>query len=316
MTDKPKKILEQSYADLLDGLVNYVVEHDEQTGQVFDFLQTLTKALADNLAELKLQPRLLAFYQKEILALEFICLPLLDDKEVLNLVRNNLLFSLAIPDYDLLKKLKNKLINIIPIDDRNRFKSLLHQELLKNTEKISPTKEIQSIQDWLKNYISELGLDEIDKLAKAQYLINLQKDKHLSETEWANLKIIFNFYDWLNRAADEPEGYEEEPPIVINGKLFIFRQGILDPVPERKDLAEAMALAGETANKNSAVTPPTPARPASSAVTTEPDFSVSELEQALKTYAPGSLEFKALSQEISRLKKAEFRQAQKSDVLK
>ena len=338
MTDnKSQKILDNVYADQVKEVVDYIVNHDEQA-KALELSLKLEKAVSSNFAELKVQPQLRDFYKEAILKLKFICLPALEDKEVVNLIKNNFCFQFRLADYDFFRKMDAKILNIIVVDDRTKFKEDLRRILLENIEKITPNgSELKSVQDWLKNYVSKVGLEEIDKLPRAQYLMALKNDKTVSPQDYTNLSLLFKFYDYLSIPADSPEGFSEEAPVTIDGKLYIFRKGVLEPVLENKELDEVMQELGEVPAGNEptaalAVTPladddlflkkpaassavvSSPATPAS-----QPPSLTAELEQILAKYPPTSLEYKAVNEEIKRLQKADAKKtvkAVKTDVKK
>lgn len=299
--NKSKRILNRSYADLLVEVLEYIITHDDQS-EALRLSRNLSRAVNDNSADLKLQPQLLNFYKEAITKLQFICLPSLDDKEVISLIKNDFNTQLAIPDYDLLQKIKMKILNIITIDDRNKFKEDLRRVISESGLKITTKPEVRMARDWVKDYVSKIGIDGGNKLAKAQYLVSLRNDKNISPKEYNNLILLFNLYDELNMPADSPEGFSEEIPIIIKGKLYIFRRGVLEPVLENKAVDQAMALV----NGNQPASDPTH-------IITSP---LIELEQTLKDYPSDSLEHKAIKQEINRLKVAAFKQAQKTNVKK
>lgn len=311
--NKSQKILDKSYADSLPEIIDYIIFHDEQP-KALKLSKVLEKAVNENINELKSQSDLLDFYKGVILKLKFACLPVLDDKEVIDMMKNNFCFQLKINNYDFFRKLNAKFLNIIVIEDRNKLKEDLKRAISENNEKITANHEIRLVKDWLKNYVTKVGLDAVDKLIKTQYLVSLKNDKQISPKEYANLVVLFNLYDQLNLASDTPEGFEEEPPISIGGKLYIFRKGVLEAVPENPDIAEAMRIAGET-KPESAVSAPlgSTADLSISGKSTVPSLSpLAELENLLKNYSESSLEHKAIAQEISRLKKAELKRVQKS----
>lgn len=308
--DNSKRILESSYADLLKEVVEHIVFYDEQP-KAKELSAKLFKAVSDNMVELKQNRQLLSFYEEVMRKLKYIALPLLEDSEVVDLIRNNFCFQFKIENYDLIKKLSAKLLNIIVIEDRNKLKDNLKKAILENTEKIAANHEIKQINDWLKNYVANIGLDNADKLAKTQYLISLRNNKTISPVEYDELMKLFNFYDRINLASDEPEGFDEEAPVKIKGKLYIFRKGVLEEVPENPDIEKAMLLSGEISpneNKPSA---------ALQADNLTQDFpTLAELQEVLNNYSSDSLEHKAISQEISRLKRAELKKTQKIDAKK
>lgn len=327
INNQSKKILEQSFANLLPELVDYIVSHNEQS-KALELSKILEKTISENINELRLQPKLSDFYQKIILKLKFVCLPVLDDKDVISLVKDNFCFQLEIKDYNFFDKLNAKLLGIIVVEDRNNLKEDLKKAILENNERITPNHNIKIVKDWIKNYLSNIGLDRADNLTRAQYFMNLRDDKNISSKEHSNLLALFKFYNILNTPSDSPEGFEEEYPIMINGQLNIFRKGVLEPVPNNKAVDEVLALLKEGGNTEPAkkmvnITSRIneedddlflPAKSPAAEKIDEYSRDLFELEQSLKNYPESSLEHKAISQEISRLKKSEFKQSQKADV--
>ncbi|MFA6416584.1 MAG: hypothetical protein WCW61_00130 [Patescibacteria group bacterium] len=329
MTDtKYKKILEKSYQDLAADVVAGIVVADDQP-KAFQFLRILEKALEANFQELKEDINLAHFYQDLILKLEFIALPSLDEKEMLSLFKNNFCYQFNLDDYNLERRINTKFLSILPIEDRNNLKEELKKTLLENAEEITKNFEIKTVRDWLKNYTSKIGLEASDKLARAQYMMGLKGDKNISTEEYEHLKILFDFFDKLNISSDAPNGLEEEYTMMINGKLHIFRKGVLEPVHESRAVEEALKNYSPTEKlipidiENDDVlsdTKPLPvvskdlpvATSSSSETPTIPEKQkniprTTELEEILDSYSPVSLEYKAISQEIMRLKKTEAR---------
>ncbi|MFA5000400.1 MAG: hypothetical protein WC545_03505 [Patescibacteria group bacterium] len=333
--DKTKKILDQNYADLLPEIVDYIVSHDE-IAKALKLRRVLSKAVDININELKLQPKLLKFYEEIILKLKFACLPTLDEKEVISLIRDDFCFQFRLKNYDVLEKISGKILNIIAINDRNIFKENLKKAFLENIEIISANYEIKYVKDWIKNYVAKVGIDKPDNLAKAQYLSSLKNHRNISPEEYENLAVLFKFYDRLNIPSDSPEGFDEEPPIKMNGQLYIFRKGVLEPVKRAQNVLEAIKLLGDSKEINiiekefldrdlrKADLSDKKSRP-DILVTDEIDpqlksiikignngvkkniiskeISIQELEAVLKNYHSSSLEYKAIKEEISRLRK-------------
>jgi len=270
-------------------VVDKIVIQDEQN-KAFKLLKILNQAVNDYQADLKLVPGATDFYEDRLLILELVCLPILEDKNVLSLIKNNLLYSLSLSDYNFFKKIEAKLVNIDIVEDRNEFKESIKRVLLENNEVITPNYNIKFIKDWLKDYISQIGLETNNDLAKAQYMTKLKDNKKISKSEYEKLITLFKLYDQMNIPSNIPQGFEEEMPVVKNGKLYIFRKGILEPVPEiEKPVVNKIASVetGETRKKQ---------------VDSTPD-PLQDLQETLNKYQPNSLEYKAIQQEIERLKK-------------
>ncbi len=291
-------ILNKDYPKLLEEVIDHILLHD-LVPEAFKLLKVLEQALLDNMNELKVRSKLLSFYKKEILKLKFICLPLLDDKVVTGLIKNNFLKQFDYENYSLLEKIKSKLLTTLVVEDRNKLKENLKDTLLKNQERIISNHETKTVQDWLKNYVSRVGMETDNNLIKAQYLTNLKNDKNINPKEFHKLSVLFELYDKLNIPSDAPQGFEEEIPISIEGKLYIFRKGVLEEVPElgkeykeAKELLEAIQTGKDDGKKNII------------SKSSVDHTKITELEKALDNYSADSLEHRAIKQEIDRLKKA------------
>jgi len=313
--NKSQKILEDDYSRDVSEVVDYIVLYNEQR-KALDLLKILQRAVNDNKEALRQQPRLFKFYQEEISKLKFICLANLEVGEILDLIKNNFCLQFSLLNYDLIDKLNAALVGIILVDDRNKLKSDLRKIILENTEKIVINHNIKSIKDWLKNYVSVVGIDGTNKLARIQYLVSLKNDKSINQTEYSNLQILFKFYDYLSIPSDSPGGMEEECPVVVGGKLFIFRKGILEPVTNNKNVDEAVRLLGVKDELAPQAIDVGRDNVKEMSVYDTLLLQLSDLEQALKNYPSDSLEHKAIKQEINRLKVAAFKQAQKTNVKK
>jgi len=302
-----KNILESSYVELLGGVVDDILLFDDQQ-KALELLKLLEQAMTDNIAELQKQPELWNFYKEKIIQLKFICFPIIDDSEAISLIKNNFCAQFKINNYDILNKLKLRLINIVVIGDRDKFKEELKSAILDNEERIIKNNEIKTIRDWLKNYIVNIGLDEVDNLAKAQYLMSLKNSKTINPAELNNLFTVFKFYDQLTISSASPEGFEEDIPVVIDNKLYVLHRGVLELVPELKGKEGVVQLISKDhLNKDDSLSN----EALNSAITNEVAPGMSELEQALANYSESSLEYKAIKQEINRLKVGAFRRAQK-----
>jgi hypothetical protein len=320
------KFLSADYLNMVAESVDYIIDSDDQTNAQ-ELIRIFSEALNQQEIKTKINSDILTFYTDIIVKLQFIALPLLEDKEVVGLLAKNFTKQFKIADYNLLDKLHYKLLNIILIDDRNNLKQNLLKAILDNQEIIVPSGQIKKISEWLKNYVSSVSLDNSDKLVRAQYLVSLKSNKDISLKDYNNLAVLFKFYDELNLPADSPQGLNEAPPVNVDGKLYIFRKGVMEPVLENREIDKvSVSLSndeedGELANQKlvnqslsdtltsgtaqSSIDQPVPqAAPA-------PD-PLTDLEQAIKNYSPDSLEYKAIKQEINRLKVSEFKQAQKS----
>jgi len=259
----------------------------------------------------------------DLISLKFLLIPFLPDKEVLNLLKENLKIGLYLNDIDIVERLKKRLM-FIDLQDRDSAKEILRTALLANRESIirkiefAQDKNIITVNDWIKDYISFNNRGN-DALSKARYLSGRLGVLDAKEKEI--LKKLLNLYDYIDTSSLAPSGFEDDLLIKDNnGKITTTKNGVVvvlyDPSKRQKvsdnttTLTERSgdAISDSSKNINQSVNPVL-------------SSTILELEPILKDYSPSSLEYKAISQEISRLKSAALKQAQRSagtqsDVLK
>ena len=297
------KFLSPDYIAMVGRVISNIVIEDDQFN-AFDLVKLFTEALKQERIKHSVNKGILDFYNNNLITLKFIALPLLENEDVIYLLSNNFVNQFQIESYNLLEKFNYKLLNIILVSDRDILKKEVERNLLKNQELIVREGEINKICDWLKNYVSVVGLENRDTLLRAQYFASLKNNNNVNSSDYNNLMSLFQFYDVLGVSSDAPEGLAEEPPVVVGGKLYIFRKGILEPVGENKEFKKIVQLMNNSGSPDVA--------PASTALPLKGvSLDISDLESALKNYSEDSLEHKALKQEISRLKAAELKQAQR-----
>ena len=269
----------RAFQDLSEYIVKFNVT--EKAGEL---AESLDKAIAASKAELAANQELDDHYQKALVKLKFIAFPLLDDEDNIDLIKNHFTRQFDFPDYDITEKLSGKLLNILIAEDRDKFKADLKTALLGNNEKITSRAEIKTIADWLKNYNAKLGIGIVDNLKRVEYMVGLTKVKGLDERYLNRLKVLFNFYEAIKLSSLTPAGFDEEVSIMVDGKLQIFRRGVLEPVREIK-------VPGLTIEKKFV----SPAK-------SEIDNNLAELKQLAASYPSGSLEKKAVEEEIEKVR--------------
>lgn len=295
---KSAKILTDDYKAILIKVVDHIALH-RLVPEAIKLLNSLEQAMEEQNPSLRARPELLRFYKNKITELKFIALPTLDEKEVISLLQHHFTTQFKLEDYDIVSVIKEKMLGVILISDRNKLKENLIKALLENQEKITANHEQKTVQDWVKNYISRISLDEDNNLAKAQYLTNLRNDKNINPKELGMLRALFELYDQLSVPSDEPNGLEEEMPIAMNNKLYVFRGGVLEEIPtlhkeyerlksllEEDDNASDKQAGHKTSNNNN-----------------DNNDKLTELKKALDKYSENSLEHRVISQEIKRLEK-------------
>jgi len=222
-----------------------------------------------------------SFYEKIIVKCKFIAFPLLRDEEAIALIRDYFTWQFRIPDYDLLAKLKYKIINIPLFEAQDEFREKLKKAILASDLHITKNSKVRSIKKWLIDYSSRLGL-KVDNLKRRQYLTDLEKNKDLNKHEIHKLTVLFNFYEKLKLSTFEPSGFEQDVFMTAkNGKNYIFKQGILEAIKDRgKDFTRYKEIIKKLYPKKA---------------------QLEELQKMLANYQEDSIEYKAIEDEIEKL---------------
>ena len=270
--------------------------------------------------------------QTDFLEMKFLLIPFLSDNELSTLFKRNIKLGLSIDDIDIPERIKKRLI-FSSIEYRDEIKKSLKSDLLSNqeiiTKKALGEKNLTRISDWLKDYII-FSNDEKNALKKAQYFNKFLVS--LSDGEKIILKKLFDIYNFLDVSSKSPEGFEDDLLLkdelgrivtTHNGSVVVLydpkninklnkkqaddggKNGIEnnDVLADKKlpNIESLDALEASAAPKKSIISEtPTPPQKINIPRTTE-------LEEILASYSASSLEYKAISQEIMRLKKTEAR---------
>lgn len=279
----------------------------------------IKKIFADNPEFSKKNKDLYNRYRSYLVIAEFVSLSDLDEDEILDLMENHIQIVLSHEFYDPEEKLREKLLTILDLDKRDEFKSKIRQALLKNKNlitkgkiKVGSVMEPASIANWLKDYYSKLGIDPVDNLKSNQYLVNDVNTKTLKDEDRDKLKKLFSFFEFL-KFSSKDKGHLEENFVAIlpDGKISIIDGGQpvkIDPEVERMledinnnqpqtDSEDDLFLDNERENdvqdwdSESAQVKEVPTSP------------IASLTESLNKYPPSSLEYKAIKQEIEKLRK-------------
>lgn len=311
-SDISNSLLDKDYIETLEEVVDYIIRHGE-VKKAYDLSIILKNAVVAGKVKMSEYPDLSDFYKKIIIKLRFIALPLLSETEIEDLMKNYFTWQFRIPYYDLWEKLRTKLITFGVYEDRDKLKAEIKRILLDNKEIITSRAKIKTISEWLRNYNNKLGTGTVKNIVRAQYFIDIKKESALNKHDIEKLKTLFSIYEKLKLSSLSPEGYEEEVPIMINNKLHVFRQGILEPIGGEESKARTVSGPPKTEEekKIQKLEESAKAYPAQSleerAIKEEIDKEkrIDELNRAKKQYPPGSLEARAIEEEIKRLEKHE-----------
>lgn len=225
-------------------------------------------------------------YYKLLVKLKFLSLNFFDDWEnIKNLLKSHFELIYELKDYNLWDKIKIQLQTIPSLDDRDRIKEELKKVLLNCGRYIIDKNKYEkynnfpfSVADWLRDYNINLGAKEVDNLQRTQYLINSENIKKLDKEDKDKLKILFDFYENLKVSSNTPRGFENDIPMIIEGKHIIFSGG------EAKEIGIDIINLIKSIKTGS-----------------EKEDKIMELKNIISQYPPNSLERKAIEEEIERL---------------
>ncbi|MFA5024541.1 MAG: hypothetical protein WC523_06340 [Patescibacteria group bacterium] len=281
--------------ELLESEINYASQNSDFQG-AFEAYQIAVDWLKNrNLPKNSVEYK---NYWERLIKLKFICLDYFDNPDdYVDLLKNYFSLSFQIPNFDFWSKLEIELIYITDLDERNRIKKRFQEALEKCENILIPEYDEpnmpRKVSAWIKDFIFNLGLDEFDTVKKMEYLSNSKFVKILRAEDKNRVQILLDIYEKLRLSSRTPEGYENSVVMKIDGKNVIYNRGAVEEVRHWGDL-KSFNIIQSVPQSVSQLAP----HPQSISKT-------AELEATIKDYAPNSLEYKALKQEIDRLKKGD-----------
>lgn len=246
--------------------------------------------------------------------LKFLALEFFDDwTEIEELLKNHFESIYKIKYYDLWNKIKIRLLTVPDLNKRDETKRTLKKILLNCDRAIINKKKYDKIDnlpitvaEWLNDFTTNLGIGEIDRLKKVQYLTNSENIKKLDSGDSDKIKILFRLYENIRASSNTPEGFEDDVPMVINGKYVIYTQGQAEEVDSKiknliksiktdskeiQELKQEEARYGKGGLEEKAIEEEI-----------ENEKRIEELRAMAGRYAEGSLERKAIEEEIRKIK--------------
>lgn len=311
--------------DLLQQEIDYVMANNEFLDAFESY--NLVKDWLDRSGILKNSPEYTQ-YENYLMKFKFIGFNYLKDtEERADLLKNYFSLSLEIDQFDLWRKLETELVAISDLNERDIFKTKMREALEKcDNVLISRQKYVnqeipRKVDEWIKSFIANLGLDKFDKVKKVEYFSNNQFIKILDAKDKDRVKILLDIYEKLKISSKTPEGYDNSVVMNIDDKTIIFNHGNIEEIASVDKIRHIdigtlePGLANKQFDLNPSISHPiiTTSQPAQE---TRPFPTLTELENILKNYPESSLEHKAISQEISRFKRSELKKSQKVDVKK
>jgi len=274
---------------------NYTIQEVKERIDIFSEFNYIRSAyeyykeLKDYLAGSGLKqsdPKLYGEYYRYLIRLKFLSLEFFDDwKEVEELIKNHFEEIYKIEFYDLWNKIKIKILSVPDLKKRDEIKQKLKKVLLDcNRVIIDKSKHKKgfpaTVSQWLKDFTANLGIGKIDNLKRVQYLTNSENIKKLEESDKHKLKILFDLYGKLGLSSNSPEGLEDDIPMVINEKNIIYTGGQAEEIsPKVMEMIKSIKMGDEEESESS-----------------------TDLQKLVSKYPEGSLERKAVEEEIDKVK--------------
>ncbi|MFH0854815.1 MAG: hypothetical protein V1891_04995 [bacterium] len=194
--------------------------------------------------------------------LKWVALPKFSEDEIVKMFGESFTTIFEIEYYDLLGKVKQKIVADIWYEDRDNFKKAIGKALLKNTELltsqniiINGKEEHPTVGNWLKDYNVNLGFAPVNVAKQSEYLTNSKNMKSVMDgikngeesrrngalprseegvegclSEKDKLKILFNFYEKLKLSSLTAEGLEEDIFIDEDGIKGILSGGVFEKI--------------------------------------------------------------------------------------
>lgn len=173
-----------------------------------------------------------------VIKLKFLSLNFFDDwEEIGSFLKDHLDKALELEYFDLWQKIETNLLVEENMDERDLIKRELLKKLSESNCTIvdrdsyrSKQAPLLTVADWIRDFNYIFGSQAISTLEKTKYLANGKSIIDLKENDKKKIKKLLELYEKLKLSSNTPQGYEESIPIDINGELYIFRRGEMQPL--------------------------------------------------------------------------------------
>ncbi len=298
MASIEEKLKSKEFINKVQILTEYLIDGD-RFREAYDISKHLDHAIEtikgfkDKYYELYYQ------YQEIIIKLKWVGLPVMVEDKVVDFFRNHFVKIFKIPEYDVWNKLKTILLAISVFEKRDELKKQIMRALHDNNEKITSKNIIinnkeksPTVSNWLNDYNSTLGTGRINKLARTQYLVNGQNIKGLNRMEKNKVKVLFDLYEKLKLSSLTFEGVEEDIPVDEDNLQGTIKGGFFEPFEQTNEQKTIWYVArGDRGG-----------RMIRDSVEGGEKISLDRLENIANQYPDGSLERRAIEEEIDKQK--------------
>lgn len=205
-------------------------------------------------------------YQKLLIELKLVALPMLDNQEVIGLIREHFLDGLR-ADIEMGNRIAAKLFSL-PLFPRDDFRQKLQEAILTNEQKIGH----QTIREWLTDYNDTFDYKERSNITYLEYMTQNRIVHGLPDKERNWLRELLRIYDDLLLVTL----VDTEPTLegLIKAIVGTEAAGAIAtaPTPEPTPSATpalSKPIEPEESEIKAETAPPTPLEPAESAVKPE-----------------------------------------------
>ena len=205
----------------------------------------LAEVIARNLAARPELPTSDAAVYKEYETLQWklrwIALPWYREPLIIPLFQDHYILTWQIPDFNLIEKLKHKLVTFVRLEDRNALRKEILEAIRNNTEVLtheSVTKDGKeqagTVKNWALDEVIALGTQQITSIRLSEYLVNSQNTKALGKESRERLRSFFEFLEYLKTPSDSPAGFESAVPVDDPAATGTIRGGVLEKYSEKE----------------------------------------------------------------------------------
>jgi len=181
---------------------------------------------------------------------------------------------------------------MMDLSDRDNCKGAFKKALLDNQEIITGEKnvggkKIKTAADWLKDYLSKVGLRAVKSLEHAKYFSEQGYVVNLDEDDKNILRKIVDLYKFLNTSSLTPEGFEDDVLLKDEwGRLITTNKGKVVVLydPKKAEEKVSVKVPQKAVSRN----------------LSEREKQINELKTLAAQYPAGSFERKAIEEEIDR----------------
>lgn len=180
-------------------------------------------------------PEMVARYERVILQCKFIALGLLSWDDIEEVFEKHIMTLFEMPDYyELLPRIKGKLLAEPEYETRDEIKKRLREALLRNPEYFVDYLQIEeegqvakpaTVGNFLHNYIAAVGLAPAESIKRSEYLAKNKNVEKLKAEDRKKFEQLIALFERLKLSSLTPEGLEEHVSTEIDGKAVVFKEG-------------------------------------------------------------------------------------------